>query len=77
MEICGFGNNQITIKDYIVCADVGRGDSNYSAFHVIDIENLTQVKEYKGRINTKDFGNMLVSVTTEYNDEILINRRKQ
>ena len=60
-------------KNYIVCADVGRGDSaDYSAFHVIDIENLEQVAEYKGRINTKDFGNMLVSVATEYNDALLI-----
>ena len=60
-------------KDYIVCADVGRGDStDYSAFHVIELETLTQVAEYKGRINTKDFGNMLVSVATEYNDALLI-----
>ena len=60
-------------KDYIVCADVGRGDSaDYSAFHVIELESLTQVAEYKGRINTKDFGNMLVSVSTEYNDALLI-----
>ena len=60
-------------KDYIVCADVGRGDSaDYSAFHIIELETLTQVAEYKGRINTKDFGNMLVSIATEYNDAILI-----
>jgi hypothetical protein len=60
-------------KDYIVCADVGRGDSaDYSAFHVIELETLTQVAEYKGRINTKDFGNMLVSIATEYNDALLI-----
>ena len=60
-------------KDYIVCADVGRGDSaDYSAFHIIELETLTQVAEYKGRINTKDFGNMLVSVATEYNDALLI-----
>jgi len=60
-------------KDYIVCADVGRGDSaDYSAFHVIELESLTQVAEYKGRLNTKDFGNMLVSVATEYNDALLI-----
>ena len=60
-------------KDYIVCADVGRGDSaDYSAFHVLMLESLTQVAEYKGRINTKDFGNMLVSIATEYNDAILI-----
>ena len=60
-------------KDYIVCADVSRGDgTDYSAFHVIELETLTQVAEYKGRINTKDFGNMLVSISTEYNDALLI-----
>lgn len=60
-------------KDYVVCADVGRGDSrDYSAFHVIDIERVEQVAEYKGKIGTKDFGNMLVSISTEYNDALLI-----
>ena len=60
-------------RDYIVCADVGRGDSkDYSAFHVIDVENVEQVAEYKGRLSTKDFGNMLVSIATEYNDALLI-----
>ena len=60
-------------KDYIVCADVGRGDSaDYSAFHIIELETMTQVAEYKGRVNTKDFGNMLVSIATEYNDALLI-----
>ena len=39
-----------------MCADVGRGDSkDYSAFHVIDVETVEQVAEYKGRIPTKDF----------------------
>ena len=53
--------------------DVGRGDSkDYSeAFHVIDVETVEQV-EYKGRIPTKDFGNMLVNISTEYNDALLI-----
>jgi len=60
-------------QNYIVCADVGRGDGkDYSAFHVIDVENVEQVAEYKGRMSTKDFGNMLVSISTEYNDALLI-----
>ncbi len=60
-------------KNYVVCADVSRGDStDYSAFHIIEVESLEQVAEYKGRINTKDFGNMLVSISTEYNDALLI-----
>ena len=60
-------------KNYVVCADVGRGDSkDYSAFHIIDVEKVEQVAEYKGKIPTKDFGNMLVNVATEYNDALLI-----
>lgn len=60
-------------KDYIVTADVARGDgSDYSTFHVIDVETVEQVAEYKGQPNTKDFGNMLVSIATEYNDALLV-----
>ena len=60
-------------KNYVVSADVSRGDgSDFSAFHVIDIEQMEQVAEYKGKIGTKDFGNMCVSVATEYNKALLI-----
>jgi hypothetical protein len=60
-------------RNYIVSADVARGDgADYSAFQVLDVESLTQVAEYKGQIGTKDYGNMLVSVATEYNNALLI-----
>jgi len=60
-------------KDYIVTADVARGDgSDYSGFHVIDVETMEQVAEYKGQLSTKDYGNMLVSIATEYNDALLV-----
>jgi hypothetical protein len=60
-------------KDYVVVADVARGDGgDYSAFHVIDVESVTQVAEYKGQMNTKDYGNMLVNIATEYNDALLV-----
>ncbi len=60
-------------RNYIVSADVARGDgADYSAFQIIDVESLTQVAEYKGQIGTKDYGNMLVSVATEYNNALLI-----
>ena len=55
-------------KSYMVCADVARGDStDYSAFHVFDIDNCVQVAEYKGKISPKDFGNVLVAIAAEYN----------
>jgi hypothetical protein len=60
-------------KDYMVVADVARGDgSDFSAFIVIDIDNLTQVAEYRGHETPKDFGNMLVTVATEYNEALLV-----
>jgi len=60
-------------RDYLVTADVARGDGkDYSAFHIIDIESNTQVAEYKGQISTKDFGNLLVGISTEYNNALLV-----
>lgn len=64
---------------YIVCADVARGDgADFSAAHVIDItlERPTQVAEYKGSLGTKDFGNFLVALATEYNSALLIVERE-
>ncbi len=60
-------------KDYVVCADVSRGDAtDYSAFHVLDVESLEQVAEYKGRMSTRDYGNLLVNIATEYNNALLV-----
>jgi hypothetical protein len=60
-------------RTYIVCADPARGDgSDTSAFQVLDVESLTQVAEYKGYLGTKEFGNLLVTVATDYNDALLV-----
>lgn len=60
-------------KSYIVVADVARGDgSDFSTFHIMDVESVTQVAEYKGQVSTKEFGNMLVNIATEYNEALLI-----
>ena len=57
----------------MVVADVARGDStDYSAFHVFDIESCTQVAEYKGKISPKEYGNVLVGIATEYCDALLV-----
>ena len=64
---------------YIVSADVARGDGeDFSAAHVLDItgEKPTQVAEYKGGFGTKDFGNFLVALATEYNNALLIVERE-
>ena len=60
-------------KNYMVVADCARGDgADYSAFHVFDVDTLEQVAEYKGQITTKDYGNLLVTIATEYNNSLLV-----
>ncbi len=60
-------------RQYMVVADVARGDgSDYSTAQVIDIEDCSQVAEYKGKLDTKDFGNFLTALATEYNNALLV-----
>jgi hypothetical protein len=60
-------------SSYMVVADVARGDgADYSTAQIIDIQTATQVAEYKGKIDTKDFGNFLVNLSTEYNEALLV-----
>lgn len=60
-------------KDYILSADVARGDGeDYSAFHVFEIESMEQVAEYKARIGTREFGQLIVSVASEWNNALLV-----
>lgn len=64
---------------YAISADVARGDGgDFSACHVLDITNPApiQVAEYRGSYGTKDFGNFLVALATEYNNAILIVERE-
>lgn len=60
-------------KHYVVSADVARGDGrDKSAFHVFDVDNVKQVAEFKGDIETKDYGNLLVAVASEFNNALLV-----
>ena len=60
-------------RNYIIVADVARGDSkDYSAFHIIDIEEAKQIGEFKSQIGTKEYGHMLVAIATEYNNALLV-----
>lgn len=60
-------------KDYIVVADVARGDgSDYSACHVIDVETAEQVAEFKAQVGTTEFGHILVNLAVEYNNAMLV-----
>ena len=60
-------------RKYLIVADVARGDSkDYSAFHIIDIEEAKQIGEFKSQIGTKEYGHMLVAIATEYNNALLV-----
>lgn len=66
-------NHPEAMKSYMVLADVARGDGrDYSTFHVVDVEEVKQVAEYKAQLPTKDFAHMLVAVATEWNDALLV-----
>jgi len=63
--------------DYLVTADVATGDgSDYSAFHVIDRDTMTQVAEYQDKIGILEFAKILVSVSTRYNNAQLVVERE-
>ncbi len=56
-------------RNYLITADVARGDGkDSSAFHIWDVETFTQVGEYRGQVGTKDYGHLLASIATEYNN---------
>jgi len=60
-------------RSYIVIADVARGDGkDFSTFHVFDIETNSQVAEFRSQLPPKEFGYLLVSIATEYNEALLV-----
>ena len=60
-------------KKYILVADVARGDgADYSVFHVIDVDDMTIVAEYRGKPNIDDFSNILYSAGREYANCMLV-----
>lgn len=60
-------------KTYLVTADVARGDgSDYSTFHVFDIETFDQVAEFEDKVTTKEFAHILKTAGHEWNDAIIL-----
>lgn len=58
--------------NYIIGADVARGDgTDFSACHVIDIDTLEQVAEFKGKIPPDTYAKLLCELGSEYNNAIL------
>lgn len=60
-------------KSYVTVVDVARGDGkDYSSFHIFDVEDCTQVAEYRGKLSPKELGNVVIGVSSEYNDALLV-----
>lgn len=59
--------------EYLICADVARGDGeDYSAFHVIDVSSSEVVAEFKSKIGTTEYAELLDEVGREYGDALLV-----
>ncbi len=60
-------------ENYILSADVARGDgSDFSAFQILSIQKNEQVAEFKGKISTTEFGQLIVRTAKMYNDALVI-----
>lgn len=65
--------NPDSARSYLLCADVARGDgADYSAFHVISLEDLEQVAEYKGKITPDIFGHLMAEMGKKYNNALIV-----
>ena len=62
----------LTEHNYIMSADVARGDSkDYSTFHIIDVDEGEVVAEYKGKIRPDNFAVLLNEWGLKYNKALL------
>lgn len=58
--------------DYILTADVSRGDAkDYSTFHIIDNNTSEVVAEYKGKIRPDKFADLIFEFGTMYNKALV------
>jgi hypothetical protein len=60
-------------KQYMIAADTARGDGeDFSTFQVLEMENYEQVAEYKGKLPTNTFAQLVVSNAINYNNAFVI-----
>ena len=58
---------------YLLSADVARGDGkDFSVFHVIKLETMEVVAEYKGKPNMEMFSEILLTTANEYGKCLLV-----
>jgi len=60
-------------RNYVLVADVSRGDgSDFSAFHIYDVDTMEHCASFKSKIDTRDFAYLLMSAATEWNKALLV-----
>jgi len=60
-------------KEYIITADVARGDGkDFSTYEVFDLESYEQIEEFKAKVTTTEFVQLLLKAATTYNKAQLI-----
>ena len=60
-------------SSYLVVADVARGDgADYSVFHVIKLETMEIIGEYRGKPNLEQFASILDSTGREFGNCLLV-----
>jgi len=65
--------NPVPDREYLVVADVARGDGkDFSSYEVFDLETYEQVQEFKGKISTTEFVQLLLKAATTYNKAQLV-----
>lgn len=60
-------------RTYVISADVARGDGgDYSAFHVIDVEDCEVAAEYMGKVPPEKLADMLNEWGKKYNEALIV-----
>lgn len=58
---------------YVISADVSRGDAHdYSAFHIIDVDDCEVAAEYMGKVPPEKLADMLNEWGRKYNDALIV-----
>lgn len=58
---------------YLISVDVARGDAeDFSAFHILDLDNLTVVAEYQGKIEPDHLATFLNELGRNYNNAMIV-----
>ena len=54
-------------REFIITADVARGDGkDFSTYEVFDLTNYEQIEEFKGKVTTTEFVQLLLKAATTY-----------